>query len=316
MICCCNAVSANGYVCGGDFGGAMTTADRIVFSTEITSAVTGANLTVARYELVGLVNPDIAAYYLGGVTAAGLSVVADKLTFSSETTAAVTTANLPNAQAAYQAGVSERSTKAYVAGGYSTPAFTVTKKAHKLTFSGESTSAVTTADISTVRYQGCGVTDGSTKGYFLGGATTGGGTYQVTADKLTYSSDTTAAQTSANLSLGRGGSQSCSEGTTYGYVLGGRTVSGLSSGTVGTTDRITFSTDTTAARTAMGFASFEGCGMSDGTRAILFGFNVPPATQFFVSKLVFSTEAITTLGASAALSTGRASYGGACTVGL
>ena len=47
------------------------------------------------------------------------------------------------------------------------------------------------------------------KGYLTGGYT---GAYVATADKLTYSTDTTVAQTSANLSAARYSAASVSEG--------------------------------------------------------------------------------------------------------
>jgi hypothetical protein len=65
-----------------------------------------------------------------------------------------------------------------------------------------------------------------------------------TADKLTYSTDTTAAQTTANLSQARNYLAGISEGT-KGYFAGGNT-----GAIVATADKLTYSTDTTAAQTS------------------------------------------------------------------
>lgn len=54
-------------------------------------------------------------------------------------------------------------------------------------------------------------------GYFAGGNTND---YQVTADKLVFSTDTTAAQTSANLSVARNLLAGCIS-STNGYFAGG-----------------------------------------------------------------------------------------------
>ena len=79
-------------------------------------------------------------------------------------------------------------------------------------------------------------TGNSTNGYF-GGGTPGS---KSTMDKVTYSTDTTAAVPGANLTLARNG-LGATGNSTSGYFGGGRTSPVLS-----TMDKVTYSTDTTA----------------------------------------------------------------------
>ena len=73
-------------------------------------------------------------------------------------------------------------------------------------------------------------------GYFGGGSPSG-----ATMDKVTYSSDTTAAVPGANLSVARG-FLAATGNSTAGYFGGG-----YSTGIESTMDKVTYSTDTTAA---------------------------------------------------------------------
>ena len=97
-------------------------------------------------------------------------------------------------------------------------------------------------------------------GYALGGSNSLGGVL-ATADRVTFSTSTTAAHTPANLSTVRKSFASLSDGIVYGYALGGNT------GTVAVTaDRITFSTSITAAHTPanLSVARDQLGGLSDG----------------------------------------------------
>jgi hypothetical protein len=82
-------------------------------------------------------------------------------------------------------------------------------------------------------------TGNSTAGYFGGGEYAGPNSKM---DKLTYSSDTTAAVPGANLSVARQG-PGATGNSTAGYFGGG----GLYPGLVSKMDKVSYSTDTTAA---------------------------------------------------------------------
>ena len=72
-----------------------------------------------------------------------------------------------------------------------------------MTYSNDTTAAQTSANLSQGRHFLAGVSEGLTKGYFAGGFTGGASGQQATADKITYSNDTTSAVTTANITTGR-----------------------------------------------------------------------------------------------------------------
>ena len=173
MICCCVSSDTPMYASGGA-NSAFTTlyaiTDKILWTAETASAVSSANLRQARAGAAGLSNPGVAAYFAGGETTSSAEVsTADKITFSNDTDAAVTTANL-SAGRDQLAALSNTTTAGYFAGGSTTGGTAgQVKTADKLVFSGDATSAVSTANLSQARLGLAGMTQGSTKGYFAGG---------------------------------------------------------------------------------------------------------------------------------------------------
>jgi hypothetical protein len=246
-----------GYFAGG-YGGAATTlvtADRIVFSTGVTSANTVSDLSLSR-QVFGSVSDGVAyGYFAGGSGSASTYLVtADRLAFSSGATAANTVSNLSAAKG-YLAGLSDNSLYGYFAGGY-TGGYVAT--ADRIVFSTGVTSANTVSNISTNRLDPTGLSDNFTYGYFAGGNT---GASVATSDRITFSSGATAANTTSNLTQARSAMGSSSSGETYGYFAGGTT-----GAVVATTDRVTFSTSTTAANTVSNLTTSRNylAGISDG----------------------------------------------------
>ena len=231
-----------GYFAGGYTGANVATADKVTFSSDSTAAVTTANLSQSRRGGTGLSECSSKGYFAGGYSDAYCAIT-DKITFSTDTTAAATTANLTQVRQSPGA-VTEGSSKGYFAGGKSGDVAPVTT-ADKVTFSTDATAAATTANLSQARTALAGVSDGSSKGYFAGGDTSGGDVVVVTADKITFSNDTTAAATTANLSQARCWLAGVSGGDSKGYFAGGTT-----GAVVATADKITFGTDATAAQTS------------------------------------------------------------------
>jgi hypothetical protein len=122
---------------------------------------------------------------------------------------------------------------------------TAVATADKIVFATGTTSAQATADLTVARWGVEALSDTSAYGYWAGGvdATV---TRVATADRLTFATDTTAANPISNLSIARDGATGLSDGGTYGY---GYWAGGLQAGVgiIATADRITFSTGTTAA---------------------------------------------------------------------
>ena len=130
----------------------------------------------------------------------------------------------------------------------------------RITFSTSVTAASTVSNLSVARGYMTGLSDCAVYGYVMAGWQTGG-TYHATTDRITFSTSVTAASTVSNLSVARYGAACVSDGSVYGYAMGG------SSGAyVSTADRITFSTSVTAASTVSNLTGIRGyaAGLSDG----------------------------------------------------
>jgi hypothetical protein len=299
-----------GYFAGGSTGiGSVATADRIAFSTGTTAAFTAANLSGVRSYIGSLSDKTTYGYFAGGATNAGGSnylATADRITFSTGTTAAFTAANL--SQARFSIGASsDGSAYGYFAGGFTGANVTT---ADRITFSTSTTAAFTSANLSEAKRDFASLSDGSTYGYFSGGITTA---VVTTADRITFSTGTTAAFTAANLSQARRSVSGLSDGSTYGYFAGGFTTS--LSGPVNTTDRITFSTGTTAAFTAANLSTAKRS-VASSSDGFTYGYFSGGATTAFEGAALATADRITfSTGTTAAftaanLSQARCDLGG------
>ena len=239
--------SSNGYVSGGNTGAISDKTSKFVFSTEVCSAATTANLSIVRTELAGLSERSTKCYFSGGDSGGAVyQVRTDKITFSNDTGASTTTANLSQARTAL-AGANGGSSKGYFAGGQ-TGMVVKAATADKLTFSTDVTGASTSSNLTAARYWLAALSEGTTKCYFSGGHTGSAGIGQtVTTDKVTFSTDVTGAATTANLTSARSrlaGIGSYEKGFfCYGH-------SEPFSQPVDVTDKITFSSDTASAQSS------------------------------------------------------------------
>lgn len=236
-----------GYFLGGDtsgVGGYVVTTDKITYSSDSTAACTSADLSAVRaYTSMGGISKVNSHGYIGGGWTLAAVDIADKVTYSTDGTAACTSADLSVARHVL-AGVSEGTSKGYFAGG-NTGAIVAT--ADKTTFSSDVTAACTTADLSLARVKMAGISEGSSKGYIGGGQTKLGALNNSTiSDKITFSSDSTAACTSADLTLARRQHTGCSGNSSKGYFAGGDTGAGPPV-KVAIAEKITYSIDSLAA---------------------------------------------------------------------
>lgn len=200
--------AAYGYILGGSttgVGAAVTTTDRITFSTSGTAASTASNLSQARYEATGISDGSVYGYAVGGNTGATVAT-ADRMTFSTSVTAANTASNLSGVRRS-SAGVSDGAVYGYALGGWTTAAVSTSDR---LTFSTSVTAASTVSNLSLSRMQGAGVSDGAVYGYVMGGTT--GSSATTTTDRITFSTSVTAASTVSNLSAARYGLAGLSDG--------------------------------------------------------------------------------------------------------
>ena len=222
-----------GFFSGGFAGTYSAVADRTTYATEVTAAVSGANLSLARYGLAAAGNAS-KGFFSGGFTGT-YSAVADRTTYATEVTAAVSGANLSLAR--YGPAAAGNATKGFFSGG-TTGAVSVV--ADRTTYATEVTAAVSGANLSLARH-GLGAAGNATKGFFSGGST---GSDSVVADRTTYATETTVAVSGANLSVARE-FLAAAGNATKGFFSGGDTTGGGAFSAVA--DRTTYATEVTAA---------------------------------------------------------------------
>lgn len=167
----------------------------------------------------------------------------DKTDMTAETTAAVSSGNLSTHRYGAAAAANPGVAGYYCAGNTSTTVSVAT--GDKLTFSNDTTTGTSSANLSQARSQVTGLSERSAKCYFAGGLVSGGGIVKSkVCDKLTFATDTTAAQTSGDLNSARSGPSGMNGDTTKGYWAGGTTAGAFNS--VVTAQKLTFSSDTAA----------------------------------------------------------------------
>ena len=254
---------------GGGSPGPRTTMDKVTYSSDTTAAVPGAALSVARNELAAT-GSSTSGYFGGGLVSPNPRSTMDKVTYASDTTAQVPGAALsvarygpaassiranalpnldppaatPTPQTAFAPAPTPNT--GYFGGGIDySPATARRSTMDKVTYSNDTTAQIPGASLSGVRYF-LAATGNSTAGYFGGGnIAPGAGFATATMDKVTYSSDTTAAVPGANLSVARYG-LAATGNSDAGYFGGGQP-SSAPSGRISTMDKVTYSNDTTAA---------------------------------------------------------------------
>lgn len=238
------------------------------------------------------------AYFLGGASSGDQSVnTADKLVFATATTSAVASANISTARF-LMASVSDKE-KGFSCGGYVTGEGTGRNIIDKVTYSTDTTSAMGIT-INLLKYASAGIS-AITKGYLSGGCT-GIKVSQLNTEVLTYSTETIAATTTANIGQAKWGLASMNAGTTHGYYAGGRT-NEVTPGDINTSDKIIFSIDTRSALGGNALLSTARFGVSGLSQGVTHGYYGGGATgtgwtqQRIIDKVVFATDNVSVLAA-------------------
>jgi hypothetical protein len=245
------------------------------------------------------------AYFMGGQTDNVATNLSEKLKFSTEIFTASTVSNL-SSDKGNGGTCGNKTTHGYFAGGKGSG--TIVSYIDKTVFSTDITSILAVSNLSVVRWRLTGLSDnGVTYGYFAGGETNSG-VYTNIADRITFSNDVCEANTTSNISSAKYSLCGVSDGATYGYFSGG--ITNTTTGVVATTDRITFSTGTTAVNTVsnLSLARRDIGGLSNSsTYGYFFGgitgqYNVD--TTYVSDRITFST------GVVAAMGSGYSQYNG------
>jgi hypothetical protein len=233
-------VSDAGYFGGGLPSPVSSRMDKLTYSTDTTVFTPSANLSAARYALASTAS-STAGYFGGGSPGSGPVSTMDKVTYASDTTAAVPGAVLSTSRKTLAATGS--STLGYFGGGFGPGLPSDRSTMDKVIYSSDTTSTVPGANLSAARFA-LAATGNSTAGYFGGGNSPAAPSVTSLMDKLTYSTDTTAAVPGANLSIARR-NIAATGSSTAGYFGGGANF--LIPASYSTMDKLTYSSDTTSA---------------------------------------------------------------------
>lgn len=221
------------------------------------------------------------------------TVVADKATFSSETTAAQTSANLSAATSQISSGGND--TQAYFVGGTNTSDTTVAF-GNKITYSNDTTAANTSVQPPVARSDMKAAVY-TTAIYSYGGNNPTNSNDKTEAYKTPFSTDTTAAQTSANLSTGRGAGSTLSSDVAAMYFGGLRMVpSAWTKQTLA--DKMPFATETTANNTSLALPIARSGANYGSLNAVLNtnGYISGEGAATTWTKVTFTTDTSSTMG--------------------
>ena len=280
-----------GYFGGGN--GPLSIVDKTNYTNDTTARVPTANFSTPRSWMGGIANITH-AYFGGGDSGKSRT---DKLTFSTDTTARAPGADITASRYGYgSVGTGENG---YYMGGFSFTTPGVVTITDRLSYSTDTTTRIPSGNTSEGRWRGGG-TGNPSSGYWSGGYQPGGSpTSRPTTDKITYSSETTAALPGANLNVGRYGIGAAGNADA-GYFTGG-----WSSAAETRTEKTTYSTETTALVTPANItaARYYMAGMSSSS-AGYFGGGIGGSPKSTMDKLTYSTDG-TAAAPGANLSSGR-----------
>jgi hypothetical protein len=225
---------------GGTTGPVVTT-DKLNYSTDAITALSSANLPAARAQQTSG-GGRYWGYAIGGVDITDTSQTsAAKITYSNDVNSSNASAALPAARSSIK-GASYY-TALYSYGGNSATNSNDQTAAYKTVLSNDTTSTVSSADLTTGRSNG-GTASSDSFSVFLGGFRNTFTTFvsQTLADKMPFATETTANNTSLALPVARGWNS-------YGSINGPITSRGYLTGTSGTHNiltwmKINYSTDT------------------------------------------------------------------------
>lgn len=187
-----------GYISGGYSidGDPATTGFRLTFATQTISTHTPAENKNFRGDVCGISDSAAWGYILG--SSGGNSVDTERISFSTSTLSTYTTANRIADLTENICGLSDGAVYGYTTGGQG-GFLGETPNTERITFSTTTFATHTPGNISTARQFVGAISDNRLYGYFLGGRTGNNSGDSNTADRLTFSTGTTAAYTLANL---------------------------------------------------------------------------------------------------------------------
>ena len=223
-----------GWVAAGYFP-ATSTVERITFASD-TGATSTKGPVLSRNALSGAGN-DTYGWFGGWDNPSPGQSTVDRITYANDTATASVRGPLSGARR--YMGSTGTSSYGWWAGGQASPGTTLYASMDRIDYANDTSDASVRGNLSGVRTGLTASTDGTTYGWFAGGASP---TISSIIDRMTFANDTATTSARGPLTLAKtkiGGTGN----TTYGYYGGGN------SPDVSTVQRITYATDTATAST-------------------------------------------------------------------
>ena len=230
-----------GYFAGGQNPYVSSIIQRIDYSNDTPTASARTNLSHPKFTNAGSVSNMSYGYFVGGYGPSNQTGI-DRLDYSNDTATATPTGNITNpTQSQASAGTNSYG---YIAGGQKSPGWTYISSVERLDYSSD-TGTTTKGPLNQAKL-GSGGMGNASYGYFAGGVVPGSPNYEISkTDRIDYSNDTPTASPKGDLTINVGSNQSAAGNASYGWVSGGRQISGFVK--FSTVNRIDYSSDTSTA---------------------------------------------------------------------
>jgi hypothetical protein len=205
-LCGCSGSTDNGYFAGGETNIYSTRVDKFSYTTNVFSQVTSANLTPGRTYLAAISDGITNGYFAGGMGASSAANTINQFTYATDSFNTSVTPTLTAGSRWGLSGCDGDALNGYFCGGVLAGNLTTTIEV--FSFTSASVTGSTSPGLSTARYQTAAATDGSTKGYVSGGATSryDPSSMVSTTDKIIYNNNgTSQAISTAALTYARSG---------------------------------------------------------------------------------------------------------------
>lgn len=231
-----------GYVLGGFTGaGRSDVADRITFSSGVTSASTTSKISDSTGRLAAVSDTQKYGYISGGTTTGSISEATSyRITFSTSVTSAASVSNLSQGRDSHT-GMSDGVVYGYMMGGQNSSSFL--SSTDRLDFATGIFTINSPSALSQQRWFLASISDGAAYGYAVGGV---GNDYNEVSstDRIVFSTSVMSAATISNLNAAGGYGVGLSDSRVYGYVVGGYGLVGYH-----VAERLSFSTGAFAVST-------------------------------------------------------------------
>lgn len=273
------------WVAAGYTPAALSTIDRIIFSTNVNTATARGRLSRSTYGAhAGTTTSD--AWYPGGFGPGPDAVtITDRLIYSNDTATTTTKGNLSENKT-FGGYTQNLASDMWIGGGTLGPGPARVSRTERIIFASDTATGVQKGNLPTAAALRAGIHDFSANGWYACKEAPASNI----VEKIVFASDTAAGVSKGPLSSSRYAATSGVSITTDGWVAGGRTP-----GSVTTVDRIIFASDTATAvvKGPLAIATNQSGGTATSTYGLILGGPAPAGSA--VQKIIFASDTATAI---------------------